>query len=53
MEPSCFNHRLIQSIKFQEDKMGKYEKPIFRLIGFALIILPWACAAIVAHFVVY
>jgi hypothetical protein len=30
--------------------MGKYEKPIFGLMGFACIVLPWACAILIERF---
>ena len=28
--------------------MSKYEGPIFKLLGYALFILPWACVALIA-----
>jgi hypothetical protein len=28
-------------------KLAKYERPIFGLIGYALIILPWVCAVFI------
>ena len=28
-------------------RLGKYERPIFGLLGYALIVLPWVCAAFI------